>query len=173
MLYQRKHKRKTYLDTKPKRLRETLKRRDNVTEKLRKKCVEKKAKLSKDKFEMEIAKMQAKIDKLTRSENMKKKKIENLQTELKSINRRCTEELKLMETNYQHTILELEEDLAKAKSGSLDEDFNKDGKSYGFKMRVLVYECLVANVPTEQIPGPGVELPTSPLVRTLVKIKAD
>ena len=96
--------------------------------------------------------MQAKIDKLTRSENMKKKKIDNLQTELKSINRRRTEEVKLMETNHQHKILELE-DLAEAKSGSPDKDFNKDGKGYGFKMRVMVYECLVANLPTGQIPG--------------------
>ena len=58
-----------------------------------------------------------------------------------------------METHYQHKILGLEEDLAEAKSDSPDEDFNKDGKGYGFKMRVLVYECLVANVPTGQIPG--------------------
>ena len=117
---------------------------------MRKKLVEKNAKVSKDKFVIETAKMQAKIDKLTRSENMKKKKIDNLQTEVKSIN---TEELKLMETSYQHKILELEEDLAKAKSGSPDEYFNKFGKGYGFKMRVMVYECLVANVPTGQIPG--------------------
>ena len=125
-----------------------------MIERFRKKCIEKKAKVSKDKFVIETAKMQAKTDKLTRSENKKeKKKIGNLQTELKSINRRHTEEVKMMETNYQHKILELEEDLANAKSGSPDEDFNKDGKGYGFKMRVLVYECLVANAPTEQIPG--------------------
>ena len=105
-----------------------------MIEKLRKKLVEKKAKVSKDKFVIETAKMQAKIDKLTRSVNMKKNKIDTLQTEMKSINRRHTEELKLIETNYQIKILELEEDLAEAKSNSPDEDFNKDGKGYGFKM---------------------------------------
>ena len=65
------------------------------------------------------------------------------------------EEVAKLERFYQNRHLELEEELKNhsERPTVVESDFRKDGKSYNFQMRMLAYECLMANVPTDRIPG--------------------
>ena len=62
-------------------------------------------------------------------------------------------EFKDLEMYYQNTNLELEEKLDSRSDSLVNSDFRKDGKCYNFRMRILVYHCLMANVPTDRVPS--------------------
>ena len=146
-----KRKRVSYKDLPPKRLREHLKRRDETIERNRKK-----RKIAEDNIPPDaIDTLQNKIRKLEKAEKKHKEKMETLQTCLKNMNKVHGEEVAKLERFHQNRLLELEEELENRSERPtvVESDFRKDGKSYNLQMRMLAYECLMANVPTDRIPG--------------------
>ena len=65
------------------------------------------------------------------------------------------QEVAKLERFYQNRLLELEEELDNhsERPTVVESDFIKEGRSYNYQMRILEYECLMANVPTDRIPG--------------------
>ena len=61
--------------------------------------------------------------------------------------------MKELQTDYQHRILLLEEEHEESLKSDCAKtcDLKQDGKMYSHKMRLIVYECFMANVPTEKM----------------------
>lgn len=126
----------------PKRLGEKLKRRDNTIEQLKIKCAKSPA-----------SDLQKKEKKMTKTIKQNEIKISALDSELKETLKKHADHVTELETEYQNKVLELEEkveDLENSKSDN--SDFKKDGRKHTYKMRLMVYKCLMNNVPTENIP---------------------
>ena len=148
---EKKRKRIGYHELPPKRLREYLNRRDETIEKFKKKRNTEREVSSPAENKMQI--LQDKIRKMERAERIYKKKIVSLETNLKRIKKVHGLEFKDLEMYYQNTNLELEEKLDSRSDSLVNSDFRKDGKCYNFRMRILVYHCLMANEPTDRVPS--------------------
>ena len=118
----------------PKRLNEKLKRRDSTIERLKERY-----------GDSEAAKLKERLKKLSKAAAYSKKKVAALKSSLNKAERTNSKS----EADYQNRILELEEEVA---HGALKDDFKKEGKTFSDKMRTMVYECIMSNVPTDKIP---------------------
>ena len=128
---------------KPKQLNAKLERRDNTIKRLKKKFAD-----------SEVTKLKDIVVKLQKVNGVMKKRISALDVKLKNVTRANYNELKDMETDYQTSVLILEEKIMAMKSNApQDLELQKDGKFFKYQMRIMVYECLMANVPTEKIPS--------------------
>ena len=89
--------------------------------------------------------MKERLKKLSKAAAYSKKKVAALKSSLNKAERTNSKS----EADYQNRILELEEEVA---HGALKDDFKKEGKTFSDKMRMMVYECIMSNVPTDKIP---------------------
>ena len=117
---------------KPKQLNAKLEQRDNTIKRLKKTFAD-----------SEVAKLKDIVVKLQKVNGV-----------IQNVSRANYNELKDMETDYQTRVLIWEEKITAMKSNvSQALELQKDGKMFSYQMRIMVYECLMANVPTEKIPS--------------------
>ena len=143
-------KRKPKCMLKPKQLKTKLECRDAKIEKLKSKIAE----LQEIQSVSQVGKLEEELSKAERAKGRKDKKICELKKKLAKSNKEYSLVIKDLETHYQDRVLFLEEEIDFIKSESRVTaalEFKKTGKMHKFHMRLMVYDCLVENVPTDHI----------------------